>query len=100
VIVLILRDFGAAAADVGAVVVKFGFGEEVGAGAFEDAGMLFSRRALTAAMPRARARALTPLLTVKPAQRSSAISLAPEESVMGTRLALSKTLFLRTAAHI
>jgi hypothetical protein len=78
VVVVILRNLGAAAAGVGAVAVEFGFGEEAGAGAGEDAAMPFSRRALTAAMPRARA--LTPLLIVKPAQRSSAISLAPEGS--------------------
>ncbi len=73
VVVVVLRNLGAAAAGVGAVAVEFGFGEEAGAGAGEDAAMPFSRRARTAAMPRARA--LTPLLTVKPAQRSSAISL-------------------------
>ena len=67
-----------AAAGVGAVAVEFGFSEQAGAGVGEDTAMPFSRRALTAAMPRARA--LTPLLTVKPAQRSSAISLAPEGS--------------------
>ena len=59
-VVVILRNLGAAAAGVGAVAVEFGFGEEAGAGAGEDAAMPFSRRALTAAMPRA----LTPLLAV------------------------------------
>jgi hypothetical protein len=35
--VVILRNLGAAAAGVGAVAVQLGFGEEVGAFAFEDA---------------------------------------------------------------
>jgi hypothetical protein len=37
VVVVILGNLGAAAAGVGAVAVEFGFGEEVGAGAGEDA---------------------------------------------------------------
>ena len=36
-VVVILRNLGAAAAGVGAVAVQLGFGEEVGAFAFEDA---------------------------------------------------------------
>jgi hypothetical protein len=38
VVVVVLRDLGAAAAGVGAVAVEFGFGEEAWAGAVEDAG--------------------------------------------------------------
>jgi hypothetical protein len=62
----------------GLVAVEFGLPSEVGASAFEDAGMPFARRAMTAAMPGRRA--LMPLRTVSPAQRSSAISLAPKGS--------------------
>jgi hypothetical protein len=54
VVVVVLRNLRAAAAGVGAVAVEFGFGEEAGAGAGEDATMPFSRRALTAAMPKRR----------------------------------------------